>query len=86
MTKMKRGDNLHTVTRRRRADSKIGKGEEREALNHELLRSQRVIEFPTPPEVVVSDTIIFEIGGDRFTMSWRTERLPPAGPVAIERK
>ena len=51
---------------------------------------QRTIEFPKPPATddVVSDRIIFEIGDDRFAIQWTAEieRLPPAGPVAVERK
>ena len=51
---------------------------------------QRVIEFPKPPAAadVISERIIFEIGGDRFAIKWTAEieQLPLAGPVAIERK
>ena len=51
---------------------------------------QRVSEFPKPPAAddVVSDRIIFEVGGDRFAIHWTAEieQLPPAGPVAVERK
>jgi hypothetical protein len=77
---------LRPVEVRRRARRKTAGGEKAAAANHDPITSQRVIEFPTPPEAVVSDTIIFEIGGDRFAMTWKTERLPPAGPVAVERK
>jgi hypothetical protein len=37
---------------------------------------------------MVSDRIIFDIGGDRFAMPWRAEieRLPPAGPIFVEQK
>jgi hypothetical protein len=52
--------------------------------------TQRVTEFPKPasPDDVVSDSIIFEVGGDRFAMRWTAEieQLPPAGPVVFERK
>ena len=39
-------------------------------------------------EDVVSDRIIFDIGGDRFAIKWSAEieQLPPAGPVAVEQK
>jgi hypothetical protein len=51
---------------------------------------QRVIEFPKRPaaEDVVSERIIFEVGNTRFAINWTAEieQLPPAGPVAIERK
>jgi hypothetical protein len=49
-----------------------------------------VIEFPKPatPDDVVSDTILFEVGGDRLARKWTAEiePLPPAGPVVVERK
>jgi hypothetical protein len=51
---------------------------------------QRIIEFPMPPapDEVVTDTVIFEIGSDRFAIKWTAEieHLPPAGPVAVARK
>ena len=36
----------------------------------------------------IGDRIIFEVGSDRFAIRWSAEmdRLPPAGPVAVERK
>ena len=47
-------------------------------------------EFPKPPAAhdVISERIIFEVGGDRFAIKWTAEieQLPPAGPVALERK
>ena len=86
MTGIRNDKSLRAVEERRRADRKMRSGEEREAANHDPIQSQGVIEFPTPPEAVVSDTIIVEIGGDRFAMTWSTEWLPPARPVAVERK
>ena len=51
---------------------------------------QRVIQFPKPPAAddVISERIIFEVGDDRFAIKWTAEieRLPPAAPVAVERK
>ena len=51
---------------------------------------QGVIEFPKPPvaDDVISDRIIFDVGGDRFAIKWTAEieRLPLAGPVAVEWK
>ena len=48
----------------------------------------RIVEFPAPPAAddVVSDRIIFEVGGSRFAITWTAEieQLPPAGPVAVE--
>ncbi len=50
----------------------------------------RIVEFPVPSAVdeVIRDRIIFEVGGDRFAITWtaQIEQLPPAGPVAVERK
>jgi len=64
------------------ADNKVGKGEP--------LKAQRVVEFPKPPAAkdVVSDRIIFEVGGDRIAIKWTAEieDLPPVGPVAVEPK
>jgi len=61
-----------------------------EAANAEPHAVQRVIEFPKPPvaDDVISDRIIFEIGGDRFAIQWTAEieSLPPAGPGAVEPK
>jgi hypothetical protein len=49
-----------------------------------------VIEFPKRPAAddVVSERIIFAVGDTRFAINWTAEieRLPPAGPVAVERK
>ena len=37
---------------------------------------------------VVSERIIFEVGATRFAINWTAEieKLPPAGPVVVERK
>jgi len=37
---------------------------------------------------VISERIIFEIGDTRFAIQWTAEieQLPPAGPIAVERK
>ena len=84
MAKLRKGKNPQTVELRRlvaRKDRPDGR-----AANLE----PRVIEFPKPaaPDDVVSDRIIFEVGEDRFAIKWiaEIERLPPAGPVAVERK
>ena len=87
---MRKGTKLRAVAVRRGVASKKGLGEEGAAGNGEPLRAQRVIEFPQPPaaEKVVGDTIIFEIGRDRFALKWSAEieQLPPAGPILVERK
>jgi len=52
----------------------------------------RVIEFPKSPTAadVIREKIIFEVGHDRFAIRWRAEieqlQLPPAGPIAVQRK
>ena len=87
---MRKTTKLHAVAVRRRVTGKKGLGVDGEAGNREPLTAQRVIEFPQPPAVddMVSDTIIFDIGGDRFAIKWSAEieLLPPAGPVVVERK
>ncbi len=82
---------LRAVAVRRRVASKKEPGVAGEPGNGEPVNTgQRVIEFPKPPAAddVVSDTIIFDIGGDRFAVKWSAEieLLPPAGPVVVERK
>ena len=50
---------------------------------------KRVTEFPkSPVDDVISDRIIFDVGGDRFEINWTAEieQLPLAGPVAVQRK
>ena len=76
MARIRKGDSLGVVARRQH----VNEAGEREP--------RRVIEFPKPPaaEDVVSDKIIFEIGRDRFAITWSAviELLPPAGPVPVE--
>lgn len=50
--------------------------------------ARRVLEYPKRPDEVVSDKVIFDIGGDRFALHWRAEieRLPPARPILVEQK
>jgi hypothetical protein len=46
-----------------------------------LANKGRVVPIrPARPEDVVTDTIIFEVGGDRFAIDWSAEirPLPPA--------
>jgi hypothetical protein len=63
---------------------------ERKRKNPGSVARRRVIEFPKVPAAadVIGDRIIFEAGSDRFAIQWSAEieRLPPAGPVAVERK
>ena len=82
MAKLRKGNNQQTVDLRRlvarkdRQDYRVADLE------------PRVIEFPKPtaPADVVSDRIIFEVGEDRFAITWEIEQLPPAGPVAVKQK
>ena len=54
-----------------------------EAPSGELRVAQQVTEFPklATPDDVVSERIVFEVGGDRFAMKWtaKIEQLPQAG-------
>ena len=83
-----RGKKLRLVGVSRRTARKKRPGADGEVGNGEPLTAQRVIAFPKPraAEDVVSERIIFEIGGDRFAIQWTAEieRLPPAGPVVVE--
>ena len=83
------------MARTRREQSTFGRGAEAgrrqmaaKRAEGKLSTVRRVIEFPKPvtPEDLVSHTIVFDIGGDRFAMKWTAEieRLPPAGPVVFE--
>ena len=71
------------ITKALGAVGEVGDGEP-------VITSERIIEFPKPPAAndVVSERVIFDIGGDRFAIKWSAEiePLPPAGPKAIERK
>ncbi len=72
------------------AAKKSGPGADGGAANGKPHPVQRVTEFPKSPAAddVVSDRIIFEIGDSRFSIQWTAEieQLPPARPVAVERK
>jgi hypothetical protein len=86
----RKGKKPSVVAMRRRIASDEELGADGKARNGKPLRAPRVIEFPKPlaAEDVVSETIIFEIGSDRFAIKWRAEieQLPPAGPVLVERR
>ena len=90
MARIRKGNSPGPVALRRLAAKQGGPGAESEAANEKPHPVQRVSEFQQPPAAddVVSDRIIFEIGGDRFAIHWTAEieQLPPAGPVATERK
>jgi hypothetical protein len=90
MARKRKGKNPGSVAVRRLADKKSGPRADSGAANGEPDPTKRIIEFPKPPATddVISDRIIFEVGDDRFAIHWTAaiERLPPAGPVAVERK
>ena len=89
MARIRKGKNPGPVAVRLAA-KQSGPGADSGAANGKPHPVQRVIEFPKSPvaDDVVSDRIIFEIGDSRFAIQWTAEieRLPPAGPVAVERK
>jgi hypothetical protein len=86
----RKGKKPSVVAMRRRIASDEELGADGKARKGKRLRAPRVIEFPKPlaAEDVVSKTIIFEIGSDRFAIKWSAEieQLPPAGPVLVERR
>src|SRR5260370_6695038 len=89
MGRIRKGKNPLSVAARRIVARK-GRRVHGKPPNGELGMAQRVTEFPTPapPDDVVSNRIIFDVGGDRFAMKWTAEieQLPPSGPVVVERK
>jgi hypothetical protein len=89
MARIRKGKNPGPVAVRLAA-KKHGPGADSGAANEKRHPVQPVTEFPKSPAAddVVSDRIIFEIGDSRFAIQWTAEieRLPPAGPVAVERK
>jgi hypothetical protein len=90
MTSLRKGKNLRPVVVRKRAAKKRSEPEDSGPANGGPRTAQRVIELPKPrsADEVISEKIIFEVGDDRFAINWTAEieQLPPAGPVAIERK
>ena len=90
MARVRKGKSPGPVAVRKLVTEKKRSGVHSEARNGEPCTVQRLIEFPMPPapDEVVSDTVIFEVGSDRFAIKWTAEieRLPPAGPVAVEPK
>ena len=90
MAKVRKGKSPGPVAVRRLVTKKKRSGAQSESRNVEPRTVQRIIEFPRPPapDEVVTDTVIFEVGSDRFAIKWTAEieRLPPAGPVAVEPK
>jgi hypothetical protein len=90
MAGKRKGKNPGPVAVGRLAAEKSGSTADRGVANGEPHPAQRIIEFPKPTAAddVISDRIIFAVGGDRFAIQWTAEieRLPPAGPVAVEPK
>jgi hypothetical protein len=89
MARIRKGKNPRPVVRKLAA-KKGGPDADTSLANGKPHAVQGVIEFPKRPAAddVVSETIIFEVGDTRFAMKWTAEieQLPPAGPVAVERK
>jgi hypothetical protein len=88
MARKRKGNNPGPIAVRRRiARRKQGSGDGKGARG-EPVAARRVLEFPKPPDEVISDRILFDIGGDWFAIRWTAEieRLPAAAPVAIEPK
>ena len=46
-----------------------------------MKNSQKVLQFPKPPEQPGAQTIICQIGDERFAIHYEIEDLPPAAPV-----
>jgi len=91
MGRKRKGKHPGPVAVRTLAAQKRGPRAGSGAANAEPHAVQRVvIEFPKPAvaDEIISDRIIFEIGGDRFAIHWTAEieSLPPAGPGAVEPK
>ena len=90
MTSLRKGKNLRPVVVRKLAAKKRSEPEDSGPANGGPRTAQRVIEFPKPrsADEAISERIIFEVGDDRFAIKWTAEieRLPPAGPAAVERK
>ena len=42
---------------------------------------KKVLSFPKPPKDPGLQTIVCQIGGERFAIHYRIEDLPPAAPV-----
>src|SRR5260370_37889866 len=85
-----KGKNLRPVVVRKLAAKKNGPGANNGATNEKPHAVKRILEFPKQPALddIVSERIIFEVGNTRFAINWTAaiEQLPPAGPVAVERK
>jgi hypothetical protein len=90
MARIRKDNNPGPMAVPRLAAKKRGPGKDGEAANGGPHPVQGDIEFPQPPRLddVVSERIIFEVGDTRFAIKWTAEieQLPPAGPVAVERK
>ena len=42
---------------------------------------KKVLQFPKPPEEPEAQTIVCQIGNERFAIHYEIEDLPPAAPV-----
>ena len=44
-------------------------------------RKNKILPFPTRPEEPAAETVVFQVGNDRFAVHWAIEELPPAAPL-----
>lgn len=88
MARKRRGNKRGPIGLPKLIDKKKGRGGDSSPEQEETSAARCVLEFPKPPDEVVSDRIIFDIGGDRFALHWRAEieRLLPAAPILVEQK
>ena len=90
MARKRNGKNPGPVAVGRLAAKKSGLGAASGAANGKLRPMRRVIESPkaAAADEVISERIIFDVGGDQFAIRWTAEieHLPPTGTVAVERK
>ena len=84
MARKRKGNNPGPIAARRLIANKKRPGVDDKGKSG--FAARRVLEFPKPPDEVISDRIIFDIGGDRFAIrsAAEIERPPPAGRIVVE--
>ena len=48
-----------------------------------MKKNPKVLEFPKPPEEPGAQTIVCQIGNERFAIHYEIEDLPPAAPLLL---
>ena len=90
MTRKRRYKNLRLVATRRPTAKKTDSAAHTGETNENPDAAGRVIEFPKPrtADDEIKNRTIIKVGNCRFAIRWTAEieQLPPAGPVAGERK